>query len=72
MSNSPDDTADVTVTDPEGFNTDQRLKQIYRAREDLRTMRKEAAQIRNNSNTTSQAKVAAVQHYLAAVATLLL
>jgi len=72
MSNSPDDTADVTVTDPEGFNTDQRLKQIYRAREDLRKMRKEAAQIRNNPNTDSRAKVEAVQHYRAAVESLLL
>jgi hypothetical protein len=72
MSNSPDDTAGVTVTDPDGFNTDQRLKQIYRAREDLRKMRKQAAQIRNNPNTDSHAKVEAVQHYRAAVESLLL
>ena len=72
MSSTPDDNADVTVTDPEGFNTSERLKQIYRAREDLRKMRKEAAQIRNNPNTTSQAKVEAVQHYRAAVESLLL
>jgi hypothetical protein len=67
-----DDTADVTVTDPEGFNTTQRLKQIYRAREDLRKMRKEAAQVRNNPSTNTQVKVEAVQHYRAAVESLLL
>jgi hypothetical protein len=67
-----DDTADVTVSDPEGFNTTERLKQIYRAREDLRKMRKEAAQARNNPNTNTQVKVEAVQHYRAAVEALLL
>ena len=67
-----DDNADVTVTDPEGFNTSQRLKQIYRAREDLRKMRKEAAQVRNNPNTNTQVKVEAVQHYRAAVEAFLL
>jgi len=72
MSSTPDDNADVTVTDPEGFNTSERLKQIYRAREDLRKMRKEAAQVRNNPNTNPQAKLEAVQHYRAAVESLLL
>jgi len=67
-----DGTADVTVTDPEDYNTTERLKQIYRAREDLRKTRKKAAQYRNSPKANTKTKIEAVQHYRAAVESLVL
>lgn len=67
-----DDSADVEIADPEGFTSSKRLKQIYRAREELRRMRKEAAQTRNRPNSSKMAKIQANQYYRAGVESYLL
>jgi hypothetical protein len=72
MRPNDDKSTDVKIADPEGFTSSKRLKQIYRAREDLRKMRKEAAQVRNKPNSRHAAKVEAVQYYRAAVESYLL
>lgn len=72
MSNRHGDRADVEIADPEGFTASKRLKQIYRAREDLRKMRREAAQVRNNPNNGLLSKMQAVQYYRSGVESYLL
>jgi hypothetical protein len=65
-------TGDVEIADPDGFTSSKRLKQIYRAKEDLRKMRIEAAKARNKPSNTIRSKMQAVQYYRAGVEAYLL
>ncbi len=69
---APNDDNTVEIADPEGFTGNKRLKQIYRAREDLRKTRKKAAQARNQPNAGARTKIKAVQAYRAGVESYLL
>lgn len=68
MSEQP---AEVAINDPEDYSTSTRLKQIYQARRELRSMRQEAAAHRHNhpDNALSYYRTA-IESYLMELDTL--
>jgi hypothetical protein len=70
--NGSSDANDVEIADPDDYTTSQRLKQIYRAREDLRKMRRKASKVRHRPDTRVRNKMRAVQYYRTGVESYLL